>query len=130
MLGFRCAADLGGDVEVLRVPAKRPALPIARQVGQLWLFGGVAESVDRSEAAEFCKLLKVEAFDRTFTEWRLPTLAEVQAVADSFRGPGPFWTEDGAAVQKPVADRPAPTDPWEAETADPSEPLAARCVHE
>ena len=128
-LGFRCAADLGTEVEALRVPAKRPPIPIVRQVGELVLFGGVVESVDLAEAKAFCKQLKVDALDRTWTDWRLPTLAEVQSIADSFRGPGPFWTADGAAKQQPAGDRPEPTDPWATEDADPSEPLAARCVH-
>jgi formylglycine-generating enzyme required for sulfatase activity len=129
-LGFRCAADLGPEVEVLRVPAKRLPIPIVRPVGALVLFGGVVESVDHEEAAAFCKQLKVDAQDRTWTEWRLPTLAEVQAIADSYRGPGPFWAADGAAIQRPVGERPEPTDPWVTKEAEPSEPLAARCVHD
>lgn len=128
-LGFRCAADLAADVEVLRVPAKRPAIPIVRKVGELWLFGGVVESVDQKEAAVFCKQLKVETESITYSDWRLPTNADVQSIVDSFRGPGPFWVADGAIVQKPVGDKPAPTDPWVAEDAKSSEPLAARCVH-
>jgi hypothetical protein len=111
------------------VPAKRPPIPIVRQVGELVLFGGVVESVDHKEAAAFCKKLKLDAMERTWSEWRLPTFAEVQAIADSFRGPGPFWTADGAVIQRPVGTRHVPTDPWVAEEAEPSEPLAARCVH-
>jgi formylglycine-generating enzyme required for sulfatase activity len=127
--GFRCAADLGPDVEVLRVPAKRPAIPTMRIVGELALFGGVVEAVDRDEAATFCKLLKIDAEDKAWTEWRLPTTAEVQAIAEFFRGPGPFWTADGAVVQQKQEALRGPKDPWVVEEADASEPLAARCVH-
>lgn len=127
--GFRCAADLGPDVEVLRVPAKRPAIPTMRTIGELALFGGVVEAVDHDEAAAFCKALKIEAEDKTWTDWRLPTSAEVESIAGSFRGPGPFWTADGAVVQSKQGALPAPSDPWVAATVDPSEPLAARCVH-
>ena len=127
--GFRCAADLGTDVPVLRVPAKRPAIPIMRQSGELWVFGGVVEAVDHDEAAAFCKHLKLDTEERTWSDWRLPTRAEVLGIVDSYRGPGPFWTADGAIVQKGEGERPVPTDPWVPEDADPSEPLAARCVH-
>jgi formylglycine-generating enzyme required for sulfatase activity len=126
-IGFRCAADLGADVEVLQVPAKPAPIPWVWTVGELTLFGGVAEAVDRDEAAAFCDKLKVDAEGRTWTEWRLPTIAEVLAIAESFRGPGPFWAADGAVVQ--VKQEPPAKPTWEPEDAKPTEALAARCVH-
>ncbi|HET6583648.1 MAG TPA: SUMF1/EgtB/PvdO family nonheme iron enzyme [Nannocystaceae bacterium] len=129
MRGFRCAADLGPEVEALRVPADPPPIPTMRRVGELALFGGVVEAVDHDEAATFCEKLKIEAEGQVWKEWRLPTSAEVQAIAEFFRGPGPFWTADGAVVQSKQGALPSPKDPWVAEEADPGEPLAARCVH-
>lgn len=128
MIGFRCAADLG-DQPSIDVPAGAPDLPIVKQAGSVHLFGGVAEAVDRDEAAAFCEALEVDALGRKWTDWRLPTLAEITAIADVFRGPGPFWTADGAAIQRGSEGRPKPGDPWVAETAEPGEALAARCVH-
>ncbi len=128
-IGFRCAADLG-DAPSIDVPAGAPDLPIVKQAGRLYLFGGVAEAVDRDEAAAFCDGLEVEALGRKWSEWRLPTLTEIEGIADVFRGPGPFWTKEGATVQRGSEARPRPGDPWVAETAAPNEALAARCVHD
>jgi len=54
----------------------------------------------------------------------------VQAITDYFRGPGPFWTSDGAAVQKGETSVTKANDPWIAEEARDDEALAARCVRE
>jgi formylglycine-generating enzyme required for sulfatase activity len=132
LVGFRCAADLGPEDPVLTVPAPAPRVPSTQSVGELWVFGGVAEVVDRSEAAAFCAALRVEEDGRTLGAWRLPTAQEIETVSRLFRGPGPFWTADGAVVQKgpPGSTRIRPTDPWVEAPADPGEPLAARCIHD
>lgn len=129
MLGFRCAADLGADTPALQVPAKTPPLPISRTIDRFELFGGVAEAVDFDEAQAFCSGLVLDYHGHKLGDWRLPTLAEVQLIASGFRGPGPFWIADGATVQRGEGKSPAPDDPWVAETAEPGEPLAARCIH-
>lgn len=137
ILGFRCVADLGADVAALTVPAQPPPLPMVRPAGPaipLMLFGGIAEAVSVSEAAAFCDAVAVEAQGRKWTDWRLPTLAEVTTIAATFRGPGPFWTAtEGAITQQGEAGKPAPTDPWVAAPAagDPGDEVAAaRCVHD
>jgi formylglycine-generating enzyme required for sulfatase activity len=135
MLGFRCAADLGGEVVPLQVPAEAPPLPVFRQAGELYLFGGIAEAVALDEANAFCDAVAIELDGRKWIDWRLPTLAEVTAIADVFRGPGPFWTKgDGPVAQQTGTGRaPAPTDPWTSiGTADSvkGEAFAARCVHD
>ncbi|MCB9716012.1 MAG: SUMF1/EgtB/PvdO family nonheme iron enzyme [Myxococcales bacterium] len=125
-VGFRCAADLGPDEAPLTVPTDPPPITVARPVGSgLLMFGGVAEAVSRKEAEQFCAALRIEVRGEPREGWRLPTLAEIEAIADMFRGPGPFWTADGAAVQ---GGSKRPDDPWQAEEAEPGEPLAARCV--
>jgi formylglycine-generating enzyme required for sulfatase activity len=131
LIGFRCAADLSADDTELTVPASPPQVPSVRPVGDLWVFGGVAETVNHSEAKAFCAALALQAEGRTFDAWRLPTADEVRAVAQLFRGPGPFWTADGAVVQQASAGaRAKPSDPWVEEPAELGEPLAARCIHD
>ncbi|MEZ4385280.1 MAG: SUMF1/EgtB/PvdO family nonheme iron enzyme [Nannocystaceae bacterium] len=132
-LGFRCAADLlDGRDTPLRVPAATATIPFTRDAGSgLDVFGGIAEAVSKAEAERFCELLAVPGpGDAPLTGWRLPTTAEVLAIADSFRGPGPFWTADGAVIQ--AGDTPVilPDAPWTTlEVDDPSAAaLAARCV--
>ncbi len=130
LLGFRCAADLGADTPSLEVPAKAPQLPISRSIDKWEVFGGVAEAVDREEADAFCGGLVVKVHGRTLSDWRLPTLAEVDVIAPVFRGPGPYWLADGAVIQKNAEGKsPQPGDPWVAEEAEPNESLAARCIH-
>jgi formylglycine-generating enzyme required for sulfatase activity len=138
MLGFRCAADLqyapGGDVVPLQVPATAPALPVFRPIGELKLFGGIAEAVSLDEAKAFCEAVAIELEGQKFVDWRLPSLAEVTAIAEGFRGPGPFWTaSDGPIAQKGAGSSPGPEVPWEslgtAESVK-GQAFAARCVHE
>lgn len=134
MLGFRCAADLGGEVVPLQVPAMAPALPVFRQAGELFVFGGIAEAVSLVEANAFCGAVAIELEGKKWIDWRLPTLAEVTAIADVYRGPGPFWTaNDGPIAQRGEGPSPDLADPWVSlGTADTSkgEAFAARCVHE
>ena len=66
--------------------------------------------------------------DEALTGFRLPTLAEIEAMAAVFRGPGPFWADDGAAIQLGETTPPDPSDPWRALMVGPQVPLAARCV--
>ncbi|MBX7079314.1 MAG: formylglycine-generating enzyme family protein [Nannocystaceae bacterium] len=128
--GFRCVADLGADAPKLTVPAQTLPLPIVREVGQqLRLFGGVAEAVDASEALTFCERLEVEALGRTWSDWRLPTLAEIESIAAMFRGPGPFWTAEGAAEQRPPSGQPTADTPWVTVELGAKGAAAARCVH-
>lgn len=131
MLGFRCAADLGGEVPRLLVPVAPKPLPMVRPLETLRLFGGIAEAVSLAEAKTFCERLTVNAEGRKWTDWRLPTLAEVNGIAEAFRGPGPFWSaSDGPIAQVAGA---APTDRWVTlESADGKngDALAARCVHD
>lgn len=127
-LGFRCAADLGPDEVALVVPSEPPVIPILRDVeGGLQVFGGVAEVVDRREAEAYCAALRVEHQGQAYEGWRLPTLAEVQAIHADFRGPGPFWAADGAVVQK-GAGKGGPDEPWEHTEATDGDALAARCI--
>ena len=129
-LGFRCAGDVDPQEVPLRVPADPPEVPLAYPAGQsLLLFGGVAEAVDHREAQRYCEALTVEFRGRTFDAWALPTLEQVQAIAESFQGPGPFWTAQGAAIQQGAGQRPVPHDPWVALDAGADESLAARCIH-
>jgi len=128
-LGFRCAADLvPGRDEPLTIPEGPPQVPLWRKTEELEVFGGVAEAVSRPEAERFCEALRVSGDDEVRADWRLPTLAEVERIADSYRGPGPFWTADGAAAQQREDGPPRPSDPWVAAAADPNEALLARCV--
>ncbi len=127
-LGFRCAADLAADEVGLTVPAEPPAIPILRDVGNgLQVFGGVAEAVDRREAEKYCSVLRVELDGQIHEGWRLPTFAEVETIHDYFRGPGPFWSADGAIVQK-GGGKGGPDEPWEMNEAVDGDSLAARCV--
>lgn len=130
-VGFRCVAELGPDDVALQVPAEPPSIPILRDAGAsgLQVFGGVAEAVDRREAEAFCSALRVEHEGKIHEGWRLPTLAEVQAIRDVYRGPGPFWGADGAVAQK-EGSKGGPDEPWEAAEAADGDPLAARCVRD
>jgi formylglycine-generating enzyme required for sulfatase activity len=128
LVGFRCVDGLDAGEAALVVPALAAEIPHVIGTG-VQIFGGVAESVDREEAAAFCEQLKVDGNGETFDDWRLPTLEEVQSIAAYFRGPGPFWTADGAATQHDGSGkRPADDAPWVREDPQPGEPLAARCV--
>jgi formylglycine-generating enzyme required for sulfatase activity len=127
-LGFRCAASLGPDEVALTVPAEPPSIPLVRDAGSgLQVFGGVAEAVDRREAEAFCAVVRVEHEGKTYEGWRLPTLAEAQAIHEVFRGPGPFWAVEGAVVQQGKG---APADPWELGEAADGDALAARCIRD
>lgn len=130
-LGFRCAADLlPGRDTALTVPAATATIPFTRSEGALEIFGGVAEAVSQAEARRFCELLAVPGPDPSSprTGWRLPTHAEVVAIAASFRGPGPFWAEDGAVAQEDGTSNPGADAPWVTIDAAADEALAARCV--
>ena len=94
--------------------------------GLQWTQRGNGEDITLMNAAAFCEALELADFD----DWRLPTRAEVRTVADSFRGPGPFWASDGAIAQKGPGSTPVPSDPWEPEDAADNEALAARCVRQ
>jgi formylglycine-generating enzyme required for sulfatase activity len=127
-LGFRCANDLAEGETPLLVPSIAAPIPILAGQG-LQIFGGVAESVDREEAAKFCEHVKITDTSPPFDDFRLPTLEEVVSIKEFFRGPGPFWLVDGAATQHDGSGkRPEPDAPWTREDPKPSEPLAARCV--
>lgn len=129
-VGFRCVADLGpGDVP-LRVPAPATPVPLVRIEGPYQIFGGVAEAVTQTEARQFCADLQVpDGTGGTIVGWRLPKSDELPALAASFRGPGPFWAEDGAVVQA-SDESPMPLDaPWQSEMSSPPDSaLLARCV--
>ncbi len=130
LLGFRCAADLDPGTVALDVPQPMATIPhVATGAGLRW-FGGVAEGVTRTEAESFCSVLRVPWDDGILQGWRLPTLAEVEASAEVFRGPGPFWSSEGAVYQQPAKEGlTASADaPWVKTEEDPSAPLAARCV--
>lgn len=121
-LSFRCAADRDPEDPDLRVPAEAPEIPYLAEAEGLELFGGgVAEAVDFDEAGRFCRALRSPGEgDAPRAGWRLPTADELQRIRGNFRGPGPFWTSDGAYVQDGEV--------WVATEASPSEPLMARCV--
>jgi hypothetical protein len=128
-VGFRCAADLGpGDVP-LRVPTPAVPVPLVRVEGRYQIFGGVAEAVTQDEARRFCAELQVpHGAGDVLVGWRLPQQGELPALAASFRGPGPFWAEEGAVVQF-SEESPLPDDaPWQAELSPPDSALLARCV--
>jgi hypothetical protein len=136
-VGFRCAGDVADDTVPLTVPLDAPAVPNFRgsDTAPLMVFGGVGEAVDRREAKAMCDALKVadpEQPDVEYADWRLPTEQDVEALADVFRGPGPFWSVEGALAQSAEAGKlaPQPTDPWAIVDAEPTESLAARCVHD
>lgn len=132
-LGFRCAADLEPGQVPLSVPKTPPPLPLLKQTDGYDIFFGVAEAVDREEAARFCSLVvapgDIKPADGAPVDngWRLPTLEEIRAVNLWFGGPGPFWTADGAAEQTHVDNE---TSLWELITADDAEPLMARCIRD
>ncbi len=128
-LGFRCGGDVDPTVVALRVPTDAPAVPLVYDASaQLQVFGGVAEAVDRQEAETYCGAVTVEWAGATLDDWALPTLPQVQSIADSFRGPGPFWAAQGAVVQQGKGHRPLPNDPWVAVEMAPEASLAVRCV--
>lgn len=127
-LGFRCAADLRPDDARLQVPAGVAPIPIVRAEGSLQLFGGVVEAVNQDEARRFCAGLQVPYGDEALTGFRLPTMAEIEALAAVFRGPGPFWAEDAAALQIDDMTPPDPGAPWRYLQVGPETALAARCV--
>ena len=130
LTGFRCAADPEPGEVVLEVPDAPVPVPILRVEGDLEVFGGVAEAVDLREARAFCKALAVPGDDGPVTGFRLPTRAEVRALAAVFRGPGPFWAADGAIGQHDPEhpEAVAPDAPWLDLDLPPSAPLWARCV--
>ncbi len=128
-VGFRCVADLApGDVP-LRVPAPALPVPLIRIEGNYQIFGGVAEAVTQDEARRFCANLEVpDGTGGVLVGWRLPEQLELPTLAGSFRGPGPFWAEEGAVVQF-SEESPLPADaPWKANMAAPDTALLARCV--
>lgn len=128
-LGFRCVAELTADELPLKVPSPAATVPLYRVQGSLQIFGGVAEVVSQAEARRFCAGLRVpDGSGPPLTGWRLPLRAELGELAPSFRGPGPFWGEDGAVAQ--LSDQtPTPPDAsWEAFEAGADVPLLARCV--
>jgi len=127
-VSFRCAADLRPEDQALAVPAGPAPIPIVRTEGALQLFGGVIEAVNQDEARRACAGLRVPYGDEALTGFRLPTLAEIEQIAAVFRGPGPFWADDGAAVQISETTPPEPTDPWRFLVTGPETALAARCV--
>ncbi|MDC0675836.1 formylglycine-generating enzyme family protein [Nannocystis radixulma] len=129
-LGFRCAADLRDADKPLQVPAAVAPIPIVRSEGALELFGGVVEAVNQEEARRFCAGLRVPYGAEALTGFRLPRLAEVEQLAAVFRGPGPFWAEDGAAVQMAETTPPDPNEPWKMLMVGSETALAARCVRD
>jgi hypothetical protein len=77
----------------------RAAGPAHPRRGQLQIFGGVAEAVTQDEARRFCANLEVpDGTGGALLGWRLPEQLELPTLAGSFRGPGPFWAEEGAVV--------------------------------
>lgn len=133
LLGFRCAADLGSDVAPLTVPVNSVPIPILREAGPLFVFGGIAEVVSHAEAEAFCAAVSVERGNQIWSDWRLPTLAEVLSIVEGFRGPGPFWTAaDGVILQESEGPKKTPIANWvSVPKADGvAEVAAARCVHD
>jgi hypothetical protein len=122
-LGFRCAADRRAADPTYTLAVEPPGVPLLRPSGVHEIFGGVAEAVSRSEAASFCEQLRVPTAAGIFEDFRLPTRDEIQLVADSFRGPGPFWTVDGAVIQTGGADG-----AWIAHEVPEDAALLARCI--
>jgi hypothetical protein len=127
LLGFRCAKDLAPTDTLLESPQPMVRLPLFRQEGEYELFLGVAEAVSRSEAEAFCKVLRGPGDPEDGeTGWRLPTLEEIRATFLWFKGPGPFWTAEGAAEQTFGDDKIAE---WEAvEPAAEDVALMVRCI--
>jgi hypothetical protein len=127
-VSFRCAADLRPQDTPLRAPVAPPPIPIVRTEGSLQVFGGVVEAVNQAEARRFCAALKVPYGTEQMTGFRLPSMAEIEQLAAVFRGPGPFWTEDGPVVQVSANPTPDPSDPWRELVVGEEAALAARCV--
>jgi hypothetical protein len=127
-VSFRCAADLRPQDTPLRAPVAPPPIPIVRTEGSLQLFGGVVEAVNQEEARRFCASLKVPYGTEQMTGFRLPSMAEIELLAAVFRGPGPFWTEEGPVVQVSASSPPDPSDPWRELVVGEEAALAARCV--
>jgi formylglycine-generating enzyme required for sulfatase activity len=126
LLGFRCAKDLAPDDMILESPTPAVNLPLVRQDGNYELFLGVAEAVDRSEAEAFCKVLRAPGDPEDGDAgWRLPTLEEIRATFLWFKGPGPFWTAEGAAEQTFVDSE---TAEWDTFTSAEGGALLARCI--
>lgn len=128
-VGFRCAADLApGDVP-LRVPTPALPVPLVRLEGKYQIFGGVAEAVTQEEARRFCANLEVpDGTGGLLVGWRLPSQIEMPELAASFRGPGPFWADEGAVVQF-SDESPMPDDaPWKNNPTGADSALLARCV--
>ena len=128
-VGFRCAADVDPNETALSVPDDPPDVPLVHTSPEmLQIFGGVAEAVDRAEAQAFCEGISVQWRGLTADNWELPTLEDIQKIRDSFSGPGPFWTVEGAAAQRGTGEHPIPTDPWVAIEVAPEASLTARCI--
>ncbi|MEE9381986.1 MAG: SUMF1/EgtB/PvdO family nonheme iron enzyme [Nannocystaceae bacterium] len=125
LLGFRCVQDPGPADEALTVPREPPSFPLYLETDGWMIFGGVAEATNRREAESFCRLLAVPSTAERvpLRGWRLPSLSDVQTLAEHFRGPGPFWTSRGAATQSDRREL-----QWAATPAADSDALAARCV--
>jgi formylglycine-generating enzyme required for sulfatase activity len=128
-LGFRCADDLDPEQPILTVPQPPEPLPLLRQEGGYELFLAIAEVVDRQEAERFCAQLVAPGDPKEppagGNGWRLPSLAEIEAVVRWFGGPGPFWVAEGAAEQTHVD---AESADWALIEADEGEALMARCI--
>lgn len=128
LLGFRCAADLEPGTEPLTIPEGPRDVPLVTNLAPLELFGGVAEALSEREAVKFCDNLSFDWAGSKLDDWRLPSAAEVEAAAVVFRGPGPFWTSEGAMEQGTESGTRAPDDPWRVIEAKADELFAARCV--
>ncbi|MCA9688846.1 MAG: SUMF1/EgtB/PvdO family nonheme iron enzyme [Myxococcales bacterium] len=127
--GFRCAEDFDPARDTrLTVPASALPVPIAIPEDGLTVFGGVAFAVSRAEALRFCAQLEVPVSGAPTADWRLPTSDEVTRLAAVFRGPGPFWVEDGAVAQESTVSPVDPETPWTKIEARSEEALAARCI--
>ena len=128
-VGFRCVADLGPEDVPLRVPGAPAPVPLLRAENGFQIFGAVAEAVTQAEARRYCAALEVpDVAGNLVGGWRLPAVAELPVIAASFRGPGPFWAEDGAVAQVTEV-KPMPADtPWTVQAVGPETALLARCV--
>lgn len=127
-LGFRCADDLDEGEPELTVPERAGPVAMVRQQGGYEVFMAVAEAVNREEAERFCQLLRSPGDSRepdAKPGWRLPTTEEIEATLLWFRGPGPYWTRDGAARQTFVDTE---TADWESMEVDDQSALVARCI--
>ena len=128
-LGFRCAADLGSEQQLLTVPQPAVPLPLYRQHENYDMFLAIAEVVSREEAIRFCSVLVAPGDPKELPEggngWRLPSIEDVRAVSLWFGGPGPFWAIEGAVEQTYVDTE---TSEWSLVEAQDDEPLMARCI--